>query len=367
MGKLDVSELGKPTYLKYELSITIDLAQRIGFRSVYVLVDRVDESELTGNDAHASFKLVEPLLLDLSLLELKGLAIKFFLWDQLQSFYDDIARKDRVQDESLDWDEEMLKNMWGKRLSAYSRGGVSNLSDISLRAVMPYSIDELALIFANGSLRDMIRIGRQIIVEQLQVDPFVKYISPEATYRAIDKFCEKRAAELSPKNLNSFRKIQRVDFTIPYLANNVFREQQPNTRSRIVAWRREGNIIDIDKVDNPNPEQNQQVKLIGFADVRIAKVIYPDLDIPSFLKSKYRRCPRCGAGVIREWGDKISSPVCHACQFDLATDAQRDPQEQWRRRQMAAQTRTRRRREVIEAQQLKMDFVSLDTAKKEME
>ena len=116
MGKFDPNELGKPSYLKYELSIAISLAQKIGFRSVYVLIDRVDEAELTGNDAQASFKLVEPLLRDLELLEFKGLGIKFFLWDQLESFYVDIGRKDRVQEESLDWDEDMLKNMWQKRL-----------------------------------------------------------------------------------------------------------------------------------------------------------------------------------------------------------------------------------------------------------
>lgn len=357
LSKFDAQEANKPVHLKYELSLIVEIIRKLGFRSIYVLIDRIDESELSGNDPVASFKVIEPILRDLQLLEFDGVGLKLFLWDQLEPSYSKIARRDRVQQETLEWDDAMLKEMWSKRLEAFSRGRINSLNVVSLRSAMSYPTDELALVFANGSPRDMIRIGRQIITEQLQTDPFAEYISPEAIYRAVEKFCELRASEVAtPRVLHALRRLQRVDFTIPYLSSIIFREQQSNSRSRVTLWRREGDIIDIDKVENPNPLQTQQVKLLGIGDIRIAKAIYPNLDIPLFLRQKYKKCPRCGATVLREWGDALSSSVCHECQFDLATDAEKDAQEVWRRRQMATQARSRRRQENLDLSQLQMDF-----------
>ena len=362
LSKFDFSQIDRPSYLKYDLELLVSIALKLGYKSVYILIDRVDESEFTGADPNASFKLIEPLLRDLDILEFKGLGIKFFLWDQIEPLYLPIARKDRVPQESLTWDEDMLSKMWAKRLKAYSRGRVPGLNSVSMNTAMPYSTDELALIFANGSPRDMIRIGHQVFSEQLQTDPFARSISPEAVYQAIEKFCETRAIEVaSTRIINNFRKIQRVDFTIPYLANNIFREQQPNTRSRMVIWRRESSIIDIDRVDHPDPNASrQQVKLMGIGDIRVAKVMFPSLDIPAFLKQKYRKCPQCGTTILREWGDRFSSSICHACQYDLSQGQHSDAQNKWRHEQLAAQYRSRQRKAAVDAQQLPLDLKDPD-------
>jgi hypothetical protein len=155
--------------LKSQLGLMVELAKKIGYKSIYFLIDRVDESELTGNDAIASFRMLEPLLRDLELLETRGVGFKFFLWDRLEPPYQEIARTDRIRQETLEWDNHMLRSLWQKRLRAFSLQKVGGLEEIG-ESTKPFSPDELALIFANRSPRDMIRIGSQIMVEQQEIN-----------------------------------------------------------------------------------------------------------------------------------------------------------------------------------------------------
>ena len=285
------------------------------------------------------------MLRDLELLETDGIAFKFFLWDQLEPFYSEIARTDRIRQETLEWDDPMLTNMWEKRLKAYSSGKVSGLNQIS-ELTSPYSVDDLALIFANRSPRDMIRIGARVISEQREIVNHSNRISREAIYRAVEKFSELRASEIvTEKTLHDLRRVHQIDFTIPYLANEVFREKQASTRNRLMRWRREGAVVDVDRIENPDAQKSHPVKLMAIADARIAKVMQSDLDIASFLHAKYKKCQRCGSTVLRDWGDADSASRCHACQFDLAQDESSDTWDTWKRKELATQSRKRQRRE----------------------
>jgi hypothetical protein len=337
---------------KFDLSQAVELAHKLGFRSVYVLIDRVDEAELTGNDALASFQLIEPLVRDLELLELRGIAFKFFLWDRLETPYLDTARTDRVRHETLSWDDPMLSDMWRKRLSVYSDGRVESLDAIA-EELPAYSLDALALIFANHSPRDMVRIGAQVLAEQQEIDAASTTIRQAAIVRGIDKFCALRSRELlTTRTLSDLRKVRQVDFTISYLAGEVFREQQTNTRNRISRWRREGAVDDIDRIDNPKSDQARQVKLFAVLDVRVAREIMSGSSLLAFLDSKYKRCPTCGNAVIRDWGERDTVSWCDTCQFDLGGEAKADSWEVWRRREHAAEVWRERRRLQIEQQSL---------------
>ncbi len=343
----------KTTPPKHELKIIVDLAQKIGYRSIYVLIDRVDETEITGNDAKASFMLIEPLVRDLELLELKGIAFKFFLWDQLEPLYLSIARTDRIRHEILEWDDEMLLEMWSKRLAAYSSGMVKGLNDVS-EPLENYSVDELAVIFANQSPRDMIRIGAQIIAEQQEIKLFTRKISDQAIFRGIEKFSFRRSGEiLSNKTLQDLRKIPQVDFTIPYLANDVFKEKQTNTRNRISRWRKEGAIVEVERIENPSPHRVRPVKLFAISDIRVAKSMFADMSLPVFLNKKYKKCPKCGNTVLRDWGERDSSSRCDSCQFDLLSEDSDD--REWKWREAAKQTKRNRRTELLEQLELEFD------------
>ncbi|VAW56390.1 hypothetical protein MNBD_GAMMA07-2734 [hydrothermal vent metagenome] len=69
---------------KYQLENLLILVKKLGFKSIYILVDRIDETEQTGNNPEATYKLIQPLIKDLELLGLKGYGFKFFLWDKIE-------------------------------------------------------------------------------------------------------------------------------------------------------------------------------------------------------------------------------------------------------------------------------------------
>lgn len=346
LSKFHDPEFNLSDTLKFQLRLLIDLSRKLEWRSVYILVDRVDESALTGNNVQDSFNLLQPLLRDLQLLEFHGIAFKFFLWDQLQPLCEDVVRTDRIKQEVLDWDDEMLNEMWEKRLSAFSNKKILRLQQISQPLIL--TVDSLCLIFANQSPRDLIRIGGQILDEHRESNPANAQIQEDSIYKALDKFCTKRASEVIRKEkvLNELKKIRQVDFTIAYLASQVFREAPNTTRNRMVRWRSENAIVDIDKIEDVSSKTERSVKLFAIKDIRVAKEIYPELSINDFLNRKYKKCPRCNATVLRDWGEIDSSPLCQDCQYNLM-DKEQDEMEVWRRKQLAQARRKRYREETL--------------------
>lgn len=88
---------------KHQLEFLRDLAKEIGFNSIYILVDKVDETERTGNDPKSTYDLVRPMLRDLELLGTAGFGFKFFLWNQIGEQLAKDARTDRFFLHNLNW------------------------------------------------------------------------------------------------------------------------------------------------------------------------------------------------------------------------------------------------------------------------
>jgi hypothetical protein len=314
-------DVRKKQTAKQELENVINLAKKIGFRSIYVLIDRVDESELTGNNVTASFELIQTLLKDLDILELPGIGFKFFLWDQLEPLYNQIARPDRINHKILRWNNEMLEELWQKRLLAHSRGRISGLNQISDNTI-PYPPDKLVLFYANKSPRDMLRIGAKIISEQEERSAIDDGICAQAVYDGVKSFSQDRVSELfifSDRTLKEFKTIGtqtgQVDFTISYLANYIFRELQGTTRNRIKRWREEGVIVEVDRIDVAYSKKKHPVKLFAINDIRIAQVMCGNIPVPDFLDTKVDICPNCGTLVIRDWDQLDSAAICHECRY----------------------------------------------------
>ncbi|MDH5360669.1 MAG: hypothetical protein OEX03_08905 [Gammaproteobacteria bacterium] len=58
-AKQEEKRLGE-TY-KYQLETLLTLVRRIGFKSIYILIDRPDETEKTGNNPESTYHLIQPL------------------------------------------------------------------------------------------------------------------------------------------------------------------------------------------------------------------------------------------------------------------------------------------------------------------
>ena len=83
-GAVDISSTPLPQgsdhgSVHYLISQQVNVASKLGYQAIYVLVDRIDETTWTNQDADASFQLIQPIVTDLQTLETQKMAFKFFL------------------------------------------------------------------------------------------------------------------------------------------------------------------------------------------------------------------------------------------------------------------------------------------------
>ena len=289
----------------------------IGFRSVYVLVDRVDESPKTWNNPANSFKMIEPLVKSLQLLDAPGIAFKFFLWDVIEPHFTADARLDRVAHRTLKWGTSILMDLLRRRLNAFSDGRIRKLDAIS-ESLQLFTLDEVAVMFGNRSPRDVIRLCREIVAAQSRIQADGILLSTQAITEGVNDFCEMRVKELfEDRYVNEFRRIglhgNQVDFTISYLYNDVFKTNTSEnaTRAKIRKWRDDGYIAFLGKIPNHRANTGRPVNLYGIRDIRLARVMTSGLTTPQFLSHKIRMCRHCNRFVIRDWDERDTSAICH--------------------------------------------------------
>jgi len=293
---------------KAHFEAVVRLIKSIGFRSVYVLIDKVDETAETGNNAEASFLLVRPLLRDLELLQLGGVGFKFFLWDKIEPSYRIYARPDRLQQFGLSWSWREMNEMLSRRLSAFSGGKVTDLGQLT-NAELAAPLQTTVILFASGSPRDMIRVCQEILSEQLQLDPNSERIGIDAIMKGISAFSERRAGELLPAQvLHELRKVGRADFTTNYVASEVFKIEANSARNKIVQWTQTGAVDKVGELHSGG----RPVYQYALTDVRVARAIFRHLHLVAFLGDKVIACRHCGGLLIRDW-DRQSAHTCHSC------------------------------------------------------
>ncbi len=72
---------------KYQLELIYELSQKIGFKAIYILIDKVDETHLTANDSNATCKLIAPLIKDLETHGIKVTLSNIFYGIKCMSIY----------------------------------------------------------------------------------------------------------------------------------------------------------------------------------------------------------------------------------------------------------------------------------------
>ena len=112
------------------------------FKAVYVLVDQVDETRLGSK---AAIDILEPLVREGPLLNLRQLAFKFFLQveigHELRSVM--VVRPDRIVIETITWDEASLREVVTLRLQEFSRKRIENLEELCDYSIKRSVMDRL--------------------------------------------------------------------------------------------------------------------------------------------------------------------------------------------------------------------------------
>lgn len=301
MKKAGLDEVSIPAQLKaqaedfaasglYFFRQLVEIVRSLGPHSVYILVDKVDETDRTNTDALAAWGLIKSLVTDLPTLEVSGVGFKFFLWDQLLgSFREDGGRPDRVNVLELNWTVAELEEMLAERLHAYSDGTVNSLNEL-VNPDCRLDVHKLVAYLGNGSPRDMIRMCEAIAAEHTRTEQPYHLMTEGEVIAGIRSFSETRSTELYPKYLGDWVKIGQPSFTINYLANRVFNVSNESARSKVQKWLATGAVEKIGELPN---KKNKPLHLYGFTDPRLAIATSPRLELEEVLDNYAIECPSC--------------------------------------------------------------------------
>ena len=302
---------------KYQLELLLNLVKKLKFKSIYILIDRIDETEQTGNNPEASYRLIQPIIKDLELLGLDGYGFKFFLWDKVEPYYRDDARPDRVSQYRLGWNRSGLKSVLEKRLKAYSNDKVSSINEL-LTTASNVDVDDAICIMANSSPRNMIRLCETILARQAERNLASTSIDFPAVDQASIIFADTLCGELYGEDImKNMQKVGRELFTINYVANDVLKITGQAVRNKIVSWSNAGVIKQVGTI--VVPPAKKPVNFYCVIDPIAVRLIHRTTPFDVFIQDRWLPCDHCNTENLLDidlYPDE-NEAVCRECGRDL--------------------------------------------------
>jgi len=296
----------EPASFRYFYEQLVSVIQKLDLKAVYILVDKVDENSLTTNDATAAFETIRALITDLPTLELKGIAYKFFLWDQLlDAFRAQGGRPDRINVVELKWTVDELTQMLSRRLKAFSDEKIHSFNQI-VDPKIKLDVHKMLAYLSNGSPRDMIRMGYEILSQHMRTDAGEALISEKVLLNGIWNYCRDRSNELYSSFIADFTKVGTSDFTMNDLANNIFKKTVPAVQARVLKWQNAGAVRKIGELAN---RKSRPTYLYGFTDLKTVISINPQGSVKAVLEKNSVECPTCKSIII----SSQHSMTCEVC------------------------------------------------------
>jgi hypothetical protein len=315
-AEVDISkiELDKKLQMSHKDNFLnlIDLLKRLGTETIYILIDKVDEQSLTGNDPRASYSFISALIKDLELLEIDGVGFKFFLWDALKPYCAKDARPDRLFSFTLQWEYSQIRNMLNKRLEAYSSKKINSAIDL---------FEEKkglgrTVLFSEFSPRDCIRICNRILSEQLKINSESKVFELSVINNSIDLFCKEKISEFLQRdsNIKHLAKVNGSSFSIEELVTKKVAADSAAIRNIILPWTTSGLLKKIGLVSRKG---KKAVNEYAFMDIRMARFGCNSIDMESFIETKVRKCKTeaCNNFAYRDFERKVYE--CIECGTEL--------------------------------------------------
>jgi hypothetical protein len=294
----------------YFLSQLVQIARKLGCDAVYFLIDKVDESPSTTNNAEAAAKLIRELVTDLTTLETPGTAFKFFLWDQMEGFLRaDGLRGDRVEIVNLGWTHDELSEMLSRRLAAFSNNAITSFNQL-VDPDAPVDVHQVLVHLSHGSPRDMIRMARSIVKEHTRMPNEAALISGGTAALGMVEFSKESTLEKFERFQSDFNRIPSASFTLTGLAS-IFKITTTGVTNKVNAWISAGAVKALGTRANPGAKP---LNLYGFADLRIViastsdtiggvlkeqTIECPDCKAITYANEAQMDCPRCGSKIVR--------------------------------------------------------------------
>ncbi|RRR73079.1 MAG: winged helix family transcriptional regulator [Candidatus Viridilinea halotolerans] len=151
-----------------QLSWLLKALTAVGWYTLVILVDRVDEVDMSVDDAQQGADLLLPLVANLPLLEADGLVFKFFVPSEIVAVLRERKqlRDDRIRCDHLDWsDHGLLRQILQNRLRHFSAGRIDSLA--ALAAPELRDIDDRLVQAANHSPRTLLLLAEQLMLARV--------------------------------------------------------------------------------------------------------------------------------------------------------------------------------------------------------
>lgn len=288
-------------------------------KSLFLLIDGIDEYLLTQDDPQSGANLLKPLLGNIRFLETPGLAVKFFLPLEFRAAFESSTRPDRIPTYTISWSDGIrekesyyrMRELLHARLHYYSNGEVPSLSEMSTPELR-YVIEDALIEESKGIPRYILQLGNQIFIEHCRETPEPESeISARDLERALNWFRGTVVASANTLPQFSISKEASQNPTSPKFEKSLQIQLQsgrvyignkelpplPDLEYRLLAYlyRRKGEICSRDEIIQAVYQDES-----GITDERLGSLIYRlrnalyDL-APEFPKNHYiETAPRRG-------------------------------------------------------------------------
>jgi hypothetical protein len=184
--KADIIDWGKDKLVKV-ISNLKDIAISIGYNSVIILFDKIDECQLVNTDVEKVAEFTSEILTDTDFLYMQNFSIVFSLWSEMKnSLGSKGVRYDKFKCIDIRWDTTGLEKLIDKRLLFYS---IDKKNPVCLKSLLPEDgVRNEILILANKSPRSLISLLAYISCEDNRVD--IVDFSLTAISKGAIKFCK---------------------------------------------------------------------------------------------------------------------------------------------------------------------------------
>lgn len=223
------------------LSRLVQLAKIFGFTGVAVLVDKVDETELTTNSAEATSKLIYPLISHIQLLEVSGFSWQFFLWSKVKGFFEGeghSVRLDKIANSLITWTPDEFRLMLDKRINYFSGGREAGFVSLFAKSDEVQHAFTTICQMAMGSPRELVKIMDVIVREH--DSNFAVSSSILLTTSSIEVGLDKYVKEVigtvfSERSLGQIYRMKKTRF-VNRDVQSAFRVGDQSARAKIKAW-----------------------------------------------------------------------------------------------------------------------------------
>lgn len=188
----DVVDKGNDKLLSL-LKLEIEIALALGYDSIVVLFDKIDEFSEVNSDINKVADFTLPILTDTDLLYTNKLSIVFSLWSEVKRTLNSRGvRFDKFQDIDISWRDPELEQLIDKRLKYYS---INKNVPVTLKSLVPFDNDRKIIIdLADGSPRSLISLMNRLYEEEIRdgsEEDRISSFSSATISKGLIEFCKR--------------------------------------------------------------------------------------------------------------------------------------------------------------------------------